>query len=159
MPKGKGAACPNLYEEIPCNEGTCDLDEQDRDCQLGEWGQWDECTKECGGGTKTRRRTIKQATSGRGRRCNPADMVETVPCNKEPCEKDKPADPPKQCECTSFYIPTAPSCGPDMTTTYHCEEGDNGILTCDTQTKDSEGNVTANDRMKLEKVGVVPAKK
>ena len=53
------------------------------DCVMGEFGGWSACSKNCGGGVQTRNRVaITQPNTG-GKACG--DLVETRPCNTEPC--------------------------------------------------------------------------
>ena len=53
------------------------------DCVMGDWGEWSACSKNCGGGTQTRNRiAITQPNAG-GKACG--DLVETKPCNTDPC--------------------------------------------------------------------------
>ena len=56
----------NLLEENdkPCPGAStmvlfCNLDKCPPNTNWGPWGPWSECSKNCGGGTKTRKRTCK----------------------------------------------------------------------------------------------------
>jgi hypothetical protein len=55
-------------------------------CQVSDWGAFQPCTKQCGGGTETRTRTILTPALGGGAPC-PA-LVETRACNPMPCPAD-----------------------------------------------------------------------
>jgi len=47
---------------------------------------WPQCSKPCGGGTQTRRRTIKTEPKFGGKECDP--LTETRNCNTQPCPVD-----------------------------------------------------------------------
>jgi hypothetical protein len=49
-----GEACPNLSEESNCKNSDCPVD-----CEY-DWGEWSECSRECGGGTKYKEPKINQ---------------------------------------------------------------------------------------------------
>eukprot|EP00441_Pelagodinium_beii_P023760 CAMPEP_0197667352 /NCGR_PEP_ID=MMETSP1338-20131121/66005_1 /TAXON_ID=43686 ORGANISM="Pelagodinium beii, Strain RCC1491" /NCGR_SAMPLE_ID=MMETSP1338 /ASSEMBLY_ACC=CAM_ASM_000754 /LENGTH=1174 /DNA_ID=CAMNT_0043246569 /DNA_START=290 /DNA_END=3814 /DNA_ORIENTATION=- len=71
----------NLTGTEPCNEDACAVD-----CVLGPWTSWSECTKECGGGTTKRNRTMTKALNG-GTPCAGTDKQEST-CNTEGCAQD-----------------------------------------------------------------------
>lgn len=56
-------------EEAACNTWKCEVD---RDCVLGEWTRWSECSASCDG-QQTRSREIVTQGSGRGRWCTDDD--------------------------------------------------------------------------------------
>ncbi len=61
------------------------------DCVLAEWGDYGDCTKECGGGEKIRTRAIKEDAEGFGTACPTADDAqrrEVRECNTEECSQD-----------------------------------------------------------------------
>ena len=59
------------------------------DCRVGEFGEFSRCTRECGGGTKTRIRTVVVPPVGGGAACPPlAELTETVECNTQVCPVD-----------------------------------------------------------------------
>lgn len=74
-----GKDCGTTYDEKNCNLGACAVD-----CEH-EWGDWSECTKECGGGVKYRHPEIKQKTQYGGKEC--PDTEEEV-CNDNDCSVD-----------------------------------------------------------------------
>ena len=76
-----GADCPVLEESAPCNTQDCPVD-----CKMGDWKEWSKCTKECGGGKRTRTRDIIVDTKLNGAAC-PA-KEETEDCNIQPCKID-----------------------------------------------------------------------
>lgn len=81
QPAGGGKECPVLHEEGDCNTQECY-----RDCKVGDWGSWSECSKTCGGGTTTRTREVLETQIGRGIAC--PETSQTAPCNSEACPQD-----------------------------------------------------------------------
>ena len=57
------------------------------DCVWDEFGEWSECTEECGGGQKSRSRNVLTPASNGGNDCD-GDATETDICNAEPCPVD-----------------------------------------------------------------------
>ena len=55
-------------------------------CQWHAWDQWTDCTKTCGGGTRTRSRGTVPAQHG-GKECE-GKSTETEACNTNPCPGD-----------------------------------------------------------------------
>jgi len=53
------------------------------DCVVGEWSDWSQCTKVCGGGTQKRTRSIVTQPCNGGDDCPP--LEETRPCNTQSC--------------------------------------------------------------------------
>ena len=53
------------------------------DCVMGEWKEWNTCTKSCGTGTKSRIRDIMVEPAFGGNKCSSA--IDTVDCNINPC--------------------------------------------------------------------------
>jgi hypothetical protein len=74
-----GDSCPTLTETSPCNTECCKVD-----CEVGPWTEWGTCSKQCGGGTRSRSREIVTQPSCGGYSC-PA-LSETSPCNTECCK-------------------------------------------------------------------------
>ena len=108
--KSGGIQCPyndgdTIDEE--CNKLPCPID-----CS-GEWDQWTDCNKDCGGGTQTRTYNVEiEKRSGYkndlpvdGNECPFADQeVETQQCNTGPC--------PIDCEMSSWTQDTcSATCG------------------------------------------------
>ena len=58
-------------------------------CKLsvwGEWQQWTTCSKHCGGGQRSRRRTCISSSSPQGKNdCGDSVSLQTEKCNTEPC--------------------------------------------------------------------------
>lgn len=86
---GTGRACPaetsgERYEEreFDCNEQAC------LDCEFTERVEdVTQCSKDCGGGTKTIKkiRTITQNPTGDGQICPDLEEFDVVECNTDPC--------------------------------------------------------------------------
>lgn len=80
-PANGGAACPSLTQVTSCNAGPCPVSQ---DCVWNDWSAWSTCSAPCGGGTRTRTRTIKTPASGLGLPCSGADR-QTETCNTLAC--------------------------------------------------------------------------
>ena len=81
-PAGTGAVCPHLTETVECNTQLC----PPVDCQVSDFGEFSPCTRPCGGGTKTRNKTILVPPAGAGAAC--PRLTETVECNTQVCPVD-----------------------------------------------------------------------
>jgi cysteine-rich repeat protein len=57
-----------------------------RPCTVNEWNAFGACTRQCGGGTMTRARTVWQQPSLGGREC--PHLEEARSCNTHPCKED-----------------------------------------------------------------------
>lgn len=68
-----------LAEEEDCNLTPCPVD-----CVLSEWGEFGDCSTECGGGVKQRSRSVLTAAEFGGSDCA-SDLVDEAPCNEHPC--------------------------------------------------------------------------
>eukprot|EP00928_Gymnodinium_smaydae_P095393 TRINITY_DN819_c3_g1_i1.p1 TRINITY_DN819_c3_g1~~TRINITY_DN819_c3_g1_i1.p1 ORF type:complete len:1040 (+),score=62.87 TRINITY_DN819_c3_g1_i1:250-3369(+) len=66
----------------PCGGGHCP-----QHCSLGPWEGWDGCTKTCGGGITTRKRSVTVPSLYGGKRCVTIP-VETQACNQDSCPID-----------------------------------------------------------------------
>lgn len=72
-----------LYEEVPCNYGICDIDGN-----WAGWYDWESCDRSCGGGIKIRSRECNApAPTGNGLYCL-GSSVESRNCNGEACPVD-----------------------------------------------------------------------
>lgn len=56
------------------------------DCVVSEWSSWNDCSKACGGGTKTRTRTVVTKDADGGKAC--PVLSDTSSCNTQPCPID-----------------------------------------------------------------------
>lgn len=93
-----GAPCGPLNEERACNEQPCP-----DDCKVSDWSPWGDCTKNCGGGVRTRTRTVTEVAVNDGRPC-PA-LTQSESCNRQPC--------PVDCEVSAWspWAACSNSCG------------------------------------------------
>lgn len=94
-PEHGGARCPALAATMACNVQSCP-----RDCVVGAWGSYSQCTRSCntgsGAGTKFATRRVVQQQSNGGETCAKwinAAAGETltkkvVLCNDRPCPRD-----------------------------------------------------------------------
>jgi hypothetical protein len=85
QPQNGGNACPALTESRSCNTQACPVD-----CQVGPFSGWTTCSKDCGGGTQSRSRSVTVQPQNGGDGC-PA-LTESRSCNTQTCE------PPPSCE-------------------------------------------------------------
>mmetsp|Transcript_32636 Transcript_32636/g.68983 ORF Transcript_32636/g.68983 Transcript_32636/m.68983 type:complete len:833 (+) Transcript_32636:156-2654(+) len=76
-----GSACPPLQVLQKCNDRPCPVD-----CQLGDWSGWGGCSKECGGGLKTRVRPVLMQSQNGGLPCS--EIQQSQSCNVQGCDKD-----------------------------------------------------------------------
>lgn len=96
-----GAGCPYLYEVENCNENPCPVD-----CLETTWEPWTPCNAECGGGQRTRRRTVLKYAKYNGRECGA--LFETEVCGTDEC--------PVSCQVgpwTDFEPLNCPACLPE----------------------------------------------
>ena len=56
----------------------------------GPWGEWDDCTASCDGGTQQRERECMDSPCPDGTTCS-GESSEAMPCNEDPC----PGCPPE----------------------------------------------------------------
>ena len=54
-----------------------------RDCIVGEWSQWSQCSKGCGGGKRTASREVLYPAKFGGNSCPVLEMTQV--CNTQPC--------------------------------------------------------------------------
>ncbi|XP_076810050.1 spondin-1-like isoform X4 [Clavelina lepadiformis] len=73
-----GKDCPELDEEIECNERECPVH-----CEVGDWTTWNECSKSCGTGTRQRSREVIQQNDYNGKDC--PELDEEIECIEREC--------------------------------------------------------------------------
>merc|ERR1711865_593833 len=73
-----GNACPGLSDKHNCNTGCCAVH-----CAVNGWNGWSGCTVNCGGGTKSRYRTITRNLSCKGNAC--PSLSDSAKCNTDCC--------------------------------------------------------------------------
>jgi hypothetical protein len=77
-----GVLCPTeLSESTSCIVPECPVD-----CVMGQWSVFTKCSKDCGGGQRSRARTIVRAASNGGAQCGTIANIEA--CNDTPCPVD-----------------------------------------------------------------------
>ncbi|KAL5270907.1 hypothetical protein ACHWQZ_G001540 [Mnemiopsis leidyi] len=77
-----GADCEgDATQTRNCNSQACPVDGE-----WGTWSAWSECSKECGGGTKTRSRECNNPTPAHGGNDCQGDSTKTQSCNTQNCE-------------------------------------------------------------------------
>uniref|UniRef100_A0A8C8RV15 Hemicentin-1 n=1 Tax=Pelusios castaneus TaxID=367368 RepID=A0A8C8RV15_9SAUR len=81
LPANGGRHCQGRDTDIrSCQNKPCPVDGN-----WSKWGSWEECSRTCGQGNKTRTRTCSNPpTQHGGRRCE-GNAVESVMCNIRPC--------------------------------------------------------------------------
>lgn len=68
-----------------------DLDAAEAPCRMTPWSRWSDCSKQCGGGTSTRSRSVEFVGNG-----NCGHLEERRACNETPCQ---------QCNCVGCAWP------------------------------------------------------
>lgn len=78
-----GAPCPSLIENQECNKQACGTD-----CVVSNWSAWTTCTRTCGGGSRSRTRTVVSQPQNGGAVCPELQQFEI--CNPQPCVGPQP---------------------------------------------------------------------
>ena len=61
-----GLQCGGDFLQIAsCNSQPCPVD-----CKWGEWSDWEECSRDCGGGSQQRRRKVEVEAKFGGAACS-----------------------------------------------------------------------------------------
>jgi hypothetical protein len=79
--QGENFKCPWLSETQACNTQECPVD-----CTVGDWVAWSECSKSCGGGSRSRVRVVTRHPREGGAAC--PLLKETESCNDGEPVKD-----------------------------------------------------------------------
>ncbi len=74
--------CTLASKQFPDVDRSCNVRCQ-RNCAQSEWSGWSSCSATCGGGFRTRTRTVVEEPETGGRPCGPAEETDT--CSNEPC--------------------------------------------------------------------------
>mmetsp|Transcript_40152 Transcript_40152/g.87724 ORF Transcript_40152/g.87724 Transcript_40152/m.87724 type:complete len:831 (-) Transcript_40152:52-2544(-) len=80
-PSPLGTSCPALALSRACNKVGCPVD-----CKLSEWTPWSHCSRDCGGGVQSRRRSRETAPMRGGKACGV--LQESRACSTASCDKD-----------------------------------------------------------------------
>jgi len=82
-PVGEGKLCPTLVDQRDCEDTTeCPIN-----CQVTNFGEWNECNAKCGSGFKKRERKVIQVPMFGGQICPNLDDYQTCE-SKEQCNDD-----------------------------------------------------------------------
>uniref|UniRef100_A0A674IMN9 Hemicentin-1 n=1 Tax=Terrapene triunguis TaxID=2587831 RepID=A0A674IMN9_9SAUR len=85
LPANGGRHCQGRDTDIrSCQNKPCPVDGT-----WSEWGSWEECSRTCGQGNKTRTRTCSNPTTQHGGRPCDGNAVESIMCNIRPCPGEK----------------------------------------------------------------------
>ncbi|XFG08582.1 hypothetical protein AB1E19_012206 [Capra hircus] len=80
-PANGGKPCQGSDSEMQnCHQKPCPVDGN-----WSEWSPWEECTRSCGRGNRTRTRTCNNPSAQHGGRPCEGTAVETIMCNIRPC--------------------------------------------------------------------------
>jgi uncharacterized protein YegL len=74
-----GESCGETSDPQQCNVESCD-----RPCDLGDWGDWTECTSACGGGERFRFKEVQREAGPTGE-CPESDRKQAEVCNAYTC--------------------------------------------------------------------------
>eukprot|EP00927_Polykrikos_kofoidii_P071174 TRINITY_DN67482_c0_g1_i1.p1 TRINITY_DN67482_c0_g1~~TRINITY_DN67482_c0_g1_i1.p1 ORF type:complete len:1818 (-),score=190.99 TRINITY_DN67482_c0_g1_i1:76-5529(-) len=90
LASGRGKRCTQVMKEVSACPGLkpCPL----RGCKWSDWSPWSGCSCSCGGGDRTRSRTIVQMPEPGGVACEPLDREVVEPCNTQACFKPECLD-------------------------------------------------------------------
>lgn len=79
----------DLAQTRPCADN---LPCEKYDCEWHDWSDWSDCTCTCGGGQRTRDRSVRRMPSHGGEPCQAKDKEEIEPCNMQKCHEDNCID-------------------------------------------------------------------
>merc|ERR1711968_208477 len=93
-----GKQCGPIQEEKACNTHKCPVH-----CMVTDFADWTPCSRSCGNGIMTRKRTVHQESLHGGLGCPP--LTEARVCNTNPC--------PIDCEVSAYgaWKPCSKTCG------------------------------------------------
>ncbi|XP_019412229.1 PREDICTED: hemicentin-1 isoform X1 [Crocodylus porosus] len=84
LPANGGRPCQGPDTDIrSCQNKPCPVDGN-----WSEWGSWEECSKTCGQGNRTRTRTCSNPSGQHGGKPCEGNAVESIMCNVRPCPVD-----------------------------------------------------------------------
>lgn len=129
-----GSVCPELIENRECNKQECGTD-----CLVSNWSAWSTCTRTCGGGTRSRTRTIVRQPANGGMAC--PELIEREVCNSQECTGPQPC---LLSDWTDFGACTKLCGGGTRTRTrYVLQLPMNGGTACDVTTQELPCNTNA----------------
>jgi len=88
-----GIGCGELVDDRQCKTQPCAL--PNKDCRVGAWGLWSECSEECGGGSRSRQRVIIEQPQNAGATCG--NLAENEECQSQQC-------PPDDCVMSAWSV-------------------------------------------------------
>ncbi|NWQ77372.1 HMCN1 protein, partial [Columbina picui] len=81
VPANGGRSCEGPGTDVrSCHNKPCPVDGN-----WSEWGLWEECSRSCGQGNRTRSRTCSSPAAQHGGRPCPGSALDSVLCNGRPC--------------------------------------------------------------------------
>eukprot|EP00927_Polykrikos_kofoidii_P046142 TRINITY_DN40342_c0_g1_i1.p1 TRINITY_DN40342_c0_g1~~TRINITY_DN40342_c0_g1_i1.p1 ORF type:complete len:1783 (+),score=246.39 TRINITY_DN40342_c0_g1_i1:177-5525(+) len=95
--KGGSPCSGSTMDVAPCNQNNRECGSRNVDCIFGDWSPWSECSRSCGGGTKTRERQVAVRASDVGKQCD-GDLVILRGCASTAC----PGHVPTDCEWSAW---------------------------------------------------------
>eukprot|EP00928_Gymnodinium_smaydae_P045194 TRINITY_DN30156_c0_g2_i1.p1 TRINITY_DN30156_c0_g2~~TRINITY_DN30156_c0_g2_i1.p1 ORF type:complete len:1295 (+),score=233.08 TRINITY_DN30156_c0_g2_i1:148-4032(+) len=87
---GKSCESMSLKDVKPCSSDKCGTPTPE-DCKLGEWGEWEPCSRTCDGGQQSRSRSVLTPAELGGHACE-AVLMETQGCGNHTCDATYPID-------------------------------------------------------------------
>lgn len=81
-PGAHGMKCPALAKVTVCNQVKCPVN-----CEISTWSTWNNCSRDCGGGVRSRTRKVLQVPAHGGQACGPP--TESKPCNTGECPRSR----------------------------------------------------------------------
>lgn len=142
--RGHGKYCMGaLKETSPCHPDpgmhasrAC-RPVKDQDCQMGQWTQWGACDVTCGGGQRTRSRSVDQEAQGQGLTCHES-LTETQGCAQQECHA---IGPKVNCEWSVWsQWGACNKCGGQRSRFRHVvRESANGGLPCELKASEETG--------------------
>lgn len=142
---GDASINPSATEVCDGVDNNCDgqVDEncQSAQCQVSDWSAWSVCSVTCGGGTRTRTRTITVLPENNGRPC--PSLAESSQCNTSLCLSDQDGDgwsPPQDCDDTNPNVNPSASevCGDGIDNNCNGQVDENAVTA--TECSDACGN-------------------
>ncbi|KAJ1074876.1 hypothetical protein K5549_020565, partial [Capra hircus] len=114
-PANGGKPCQGSDSEMQnCHQKPCPVDGN-----WSEWSPWEECTRSCGRGNRTRTRTCNNPSAQHGGRPCEGTAVETIMCNIRPC----PGENPEMGKTCVFLTHTKDTWQPWGTCSVSCGKG------------------------------------
>lgn len=86
--EANGGICADSRSEVQeCTAVPCPAD-----CEVGDWGEWQPCSKVCGSGLQTRERPVTKMANDYGKGC--PNVKEERSCNTQACAEPPPPPAP-----------------------------------------------------------------